>query len=513
VRAFIIYLLFIQQVFAIDCHEGIKNLLKKSGDLPLDEVQYKLLKQVQKLEKRTNKLRVKKSNSEPAINLKIWKKIAHYDALIANDSYSQVTRELRPLFREVESAVVIMNRYEKIIKTLTETSFENSDELVFKLKDAGIHQELADAVAARFISEGGDLSKMKAYYKSVIDESSIHMGHFYHEYKLIRKHLEGILEDNNCDTSCVSNTRNLLNSIGVKSFTDQESFYVLLKGAETPTWKELNQSLNAHPLAFTTRLKRERDEEFKLFWKGLFYELLPTDELANLILKTPGLNKSKAIRVIRLIYDRVARLVHFPKINRIMRSPLQSAEKFDLLLSLNTTVVPEDELLVTFARRIDSRTKDTWEELHRFAKNNQERYPDILKRMDNAKEKAMARGEISLIHEKSFTTKLAIILSAGGSIAYYYFNKKEVEEVIEDLNLDLESDDSSDEELMPTDEEVENFDIDGSVIRVQIGSREDKELDQIIEDIVEATKDIKIDSRSPDSKNIFIIPLRLIKEI
>lgn len=509
-RYLIVFLFLIQSAGAIECQKSILAFLNKSKDVPLDEVQFKLMKQIQSLEKKTNKLRIKKSNTEPAINLKIWKKIAYYDALLANDSYSQVTRELRPLFREVESAVVLIKRYENVMGVLKSQVFQSSDDLVVALKAKGITEELADAVAMRFTQTGGDLTKMNQYYQSVVDESAIHLGHFYHEYKLIRSHLESIINTHNCDNHCAINTKNLLDTIGVDSFTDQERFYVLLKDAKPPTWAELNKSLNSHPLAYTTRLKRERDEEFSMFLKGLFYELLPTDEIANVILKTPGLNKSKAIRLIRLVYDRVARLVHFPKINRLMRSPLGTAEKFDLLLELNTTVVPEDELLVTFARRIDSKTKDSWEELFTYATEHQERYPDILKRMTTAKEKAMARGEISLVHEKSFTTKLAIIFSAGGSIAYYHFNKGEVEEVIEDINIfDSEEENS----LIPTKDEQEDFDIDGKAMSVKLGSSEDQQMDQIVQEVIELTRDLKIPERTPDSKKIFVIPLRLIKEI
>lgn len=509
-RFLILSLFIMQSAWAVECNKNILAFLKKSKDLPMDEVQYKLLKQIQTLEKKTNKLRVKKSNSEPAINLKIWKKIAHYDALLANDSYSQVTRELRPLFREVESAYVIIKRYEKVQSVLKEGGFSSAEELITKLKQKEIHDELVDAIVQRYTQNAGDLKKLDEYYQSVINENAIHLGHFYHEYKLIRKHLETIIDTHNCDNHCAVNTKNLLNAIGVESFTDQERFAVLLKGAKTPGWADLNRTLNAHPLAYTTRLKRERDEEFKLFWKGLFYEILPTDEIANVLLRTPVLNKSKAIRLMRLVYDRVARLVHFPKINRIMRSPLEIPEKFDMFLQLNTTVVPEDELMVTFARRIDMKTKDAWEQMYKHATENQDRYPDILKRMTNAKEKAMARGEISLVHEKSFTTKLAIILSAGGSIAYYHFNKSEVEEVIEDINV---FEDEENSELAPTKDEQEEFGIDGKALAVKIGSNEDAEMETIVEEVIKLTKDITVPERKPDSKKVFIIPLRLIKEI
>lgn len=495
---------------AIDCHEAVKKLLKRNEGVPLDEVQYKLLKQTQKLEKRTNKLRIKKTNSEPAINLQIYKKIAKYDAMIENNSYSQVTREIRPLFREVESAVTIIDRYEKVIEVLnTRAIFDDFDVLRTELNTKGIHEELVDAVIDRLKISSNSADAIK-YYKSVIDENAIHLGHFYHEYKLIRHHLEDLLEESNCDELCRTNVKRLLDSVGVESFTDQERYYALLKGGKRPSWAELNRSLNSHPLAYTTRLKRERDEEFKMFWKGLFYEVLPIDDIANAILRIPGLNKTKVIRLIKLVYDRIARLVHFPKINRVVRSPQDTASKFDLFVNLNTTIVPEDEMMISFARRIDSKTKDTWQELFDYAQQNQERFPDMLERMTKAKEKAMARGEISLVHEKSFTTKLAIVLTAGGSIAYYYFNKKEVEEVIEDINENNEGDIP---ELQPTKAEEEDFELDGKAMSIKLNSDEDTEMNRIVDEVIELTTDIKIPDRVPNSKKVSIEPLRFIKEI
>ncbi|MFT6070888.1 MAG: hypothetical protein ACJAT2_002649 [Bacteriovoracaceae bacterium] len=486
-------------------------MLDKNRGVPQDEVQFKLIKQIQKLEKRTNKLRLKKSNSEPAINLMIWKKIAKYDALLANNSYSQITRELRPLFREVETAVVIIKKYEAILDTIKRVGIEDREILKLELEGISISDELIEAVLERTSTSGMDLNKIKAYYKSVIDENSIHLGHFYHEYKLVRLHFENMMGQNSCSDSCKLNIKKLLDSIGVASNTDQQRYGIFLRDAKRPSWLELSESLNSHPLAYTTRLKRERDEEFKLFLKGLIAEVLPFDELAQVILNAPGISKSKAIRVIKLFYDRIARLVHFPKVNQIMRSSQEAAEKFDLFLQLNTTVIPQDELMVTFARRIDSQTKAAWSEMIKFAKNNQEAYPDILKRMEQAKEKAMARGEISLVHEKSFTTRLAIILSAGGSFAYYHFNKKEVEEVIDEVG---HSSTEVDPELEVTSEEKDEQDLgESTTLLIKHGSKEDKALDQLIDELNEISKDLALSQRGPNSVNETISSIRFIKEV
>lgn len=486
-------------------------MLDKNRNLPQDEVQFKLIKQIQKLEKKTNKLRLKKSNSEPAINLMIWKKIAKYDALLANNSFSQITRELRPLFREVETAVIIIKKYESILEVVNRVGTEDISLLKQELGHHSISNELIDAVIDRVSLAGMDLKKLNAYYESVIDENSIHLGHFYHEYKLVRLHFENMMEQSSCSESCKLNINKLLDSIGVASNTDQQRYSIFLKDAARPSWLELSESLNSHPLAYTTRLKRERDEEFKLFLKGLVAEVLPIDELAQVILNAPGISKSKAIRVIKIFYDRIARLVHFPKVNQIMRSPQEVADKFDLFIQLNTTVVPQDELMVTFARRIDSQTKKAWSEMIKFAKENQESYPDILKRMEQAKEKAMARGEISLVHEKSFTTRLAIILSAGGSFAYYYFNKKEVEELIDDVG---HSSTEVDPELEVTEEEKVELELGNSTtLLIKHGSEEDIELDQLIDELNEISKDLTLPVREPNSVKQSINPIRFIKEI
>ena len=502
-------LLFSLNSWSIDCHKAVRLLLSKNKNQPQDEVQFKLLKQIQKLEKRTNKLRLKKSNSEPAINLMIWKKIAKYDALLANGSFSQITRELRPLFREVESAVVIMKKYEIILEIINRVGTSDLNLLKVELKNSSLNQELITSVLER-ASNISELTKVQAYYKSIRDESAIHLGHFYHEYKLVRLHFEGMMEQDSCSDACKINIKRLLDSIGVASETEQQRFSIFFKDASRPTWLEVSESLNGNTLAYTTRLKRERDEELKLFLKGLLAEVLPVDELAQVILNAPGISKSKAVRVIKLFYDRIARLVHFPKVNQIMRSPQLAADKFDLFIQLNTTVIPQDELMVTFARRIDSQTKAAWEEMIKFAKANQDSYPDILKRMEVAKEKAMARGEISLVHEKSFTTRLAIILSAGGSFAYYNFNKKEVEEVIDDVG---HSSTEVEPELEVTEEEKEDYELGNSTtLMIEHGSTEDKELDQLVDELNEIIKD-SIPDREPSSQKESINSIRLIKEL
>lgn len=218
-------------------------------------------------------------------------------------------------------------------------------------------------------------------------------------------------------------------------------FKLFFDGEGRPAIKEMREALYQEPTFVLTRLKRERNAEILGFLKGIISQPEFLDTILGYIYKSKILDKRRAVKLFRMIYDAQAKNSHFPKINRVIYGPNQPGQSLDLLENINTAV-GGDELLVTFARRVDAGAEKKWASLLEEAKASE---PDFHKRMLEAGEKAKARGDLSPTSNRSFVGRLAALVVIGvPTVGYFYFDglPTSVEEFLYGAteDQDLESD-------------------------------------------------------------------------
>ena len=419
------------------CFDLVGSIINHRAKSYLKIPELELMKKVEVIEKSSNFLRKLKDNADPAINIKIGKQISRLDSNLMINQWSVAHRSTKHLFREVEMAYVLIKRNGPLVKELKNVDLSlGRPELIKAMKKSKVSPSYQTVLLESF-DKHNSLKKFATALEIDTHSQLIRFGNKYHEYSLIRHHLDEILEDANCSNDiCQRNVKTLLDRIGISSEKERTMFARIIGNYKRPSMKEVSQLLNENPIALLARIKKERNYELFSVVRDFILQPEIIERLFRGIYNLPGINQAKAIRVLRLVYDAQARNLHFPKINRIVRSTLPISDKLPLFKEINSTV-DYDEIMVTFARRVDDATADTWKALKEAASGDEA----FLARMAKAEKKALARGEISLTYEKSVVSKLATIIASGGSIGYFYFLGDEAEvievegELIEDEQM------------------------------------------------------------------------------
>lgn len=449
------------------------------------------MEKVTRLEKTTNFLRNIKENPEPALNLRVWKKIAVIDSFLFNGSHAPNERQWRTFFREFEANWISFSRGKKILDLFSTNPELDRATLMNKLGEWGFSQEYQDFID-RMLDEAGSLERLKMQLQLEQKSTLTHLGNQYHEYRMVRGHLEELLNKEECNDNCQRYAKYLLGSLGSESDKEKIMFEVFFKGEGRPVIKEMREELYQHETFVLTRLKRERNAEIMGFLTSIISQPEFIDTILGYVYKSKLLEKRRAVKLFRMVYDAQALKNHFPKINRVIYGPNEPEKALDLLQSLNTST-GDDELLVTFARRVDGGADKKWAKILEHAENNDS---DFHKRMLEAKEKAQARGDLSPTTQRSFVGKLAALVVIGvPTIGYFYFDglPTSVEEYLYGQNTDEAAAQADPDQPLP----------DGQM-EIELGGEEDLTLDEVGEVLSnEEVLTNEEDARGPSSERAF----------
>ena len=387
-----------------------------------DTPEYKYRARQQKLENQANLFRTRKDNPDPAINLKIGEKIEKMNVFIFNNIHSPNERKWRTFFREYEADYISFERLSRLLKKIPKKEFTKTDlKKLLSASSPKFPKEYQDFLLRTFDSfeDSQSFTRALQYERSqTVPKLATH----YQEYRMVRGNLEGLLEREDCDEICKKQVDLLLGRIGANSDKEKMINDVFFKGENRPDIEKMRKLLYEEQEFVITKLKRERNAEFFRFMKSFISQPAFVDTLFGYIYKNPKLKESPRVNFLfREIYNSHARNSHFPKISKVIRGPDNDAVSFDLLRRLNTSI-DKDELLITFARRVDALADSKWEKLLAHAKENE---PAFAQRMEKAAEVAVKRGDMSPTDRRSFVGRLAGLIVVGvPSFSYFYFDIK-----------------------------------------------------------------------------------------
>lgn len=457
---------------------------------------------VTRIEDFTNFLRKGKDNPEPALNIKITKKIEKMHEYIFADNYSANEREWRTFFRTMEGKLIGFKRYKEITQFLNDNPKISKTKFIKYLKERGYNEEFTQYMISQ-IKEFNELSVFRHKLQEEINSTLVDIGNDYQQYRMVRGSLEDLLETKECNNICKKQVNMLLKGLGANSDKESLAHPIFFKNQNRPSIEELRELLYQEPLFVLTKAKRERNAELKSFLLSYLNQPEFVDLILGKIYKSNTLGKKKAVQLFKLIYDSHARNVYFPKLNKIIFSKGDAKTNTEILQGVNATV-DQDELLVTFARRIDTLAQEKWKEIKKYAEEFEK---DFFAKMQLAEEKANARGEISPTRDRTLITKIAILTAAGaGTFSYFYFDAEptSIEIAIEDNEIPIPGNQggSSVEDLG----EVEPSD--RGVIPYDNQDQDDKDvkilLDGEIDTMIEEAGDVMLEEegyRNPSSVN------------
>jgi hypothetical protein len=234
-----------------------------------------------------------------------------------------------------------------------------------------------------------------------------------------------------CSDRCRETAKQVLASIGLNEAT-RETFPEIVRDSSRPGLAELASFFNRHPEAILSQLKYERRQELRLFVKTLTFQRSFLELAEKAATRIPGLNHSKFVRVLKLLYDANARINDFPQIGRIMRAEGGIKTQLEILVGYASV---DEGILTTFARRVDAPTRELWTALEEKAKTSR---PEFYTRMQQASQQALVMGDISLLYDKSPAAKVAILVTSGAVAGYSYAVSKHTVNVLNDSSIPLD---------------------------------------------------------------------------
>lgn len=390
----------------------------------------KRLDTINRLDGISSFLRSMKSNRELVeINQHIMGKVARVDNQLFQGRFAFAHRQWRGLFRRVEVNYAFVKKQQEVV------------DVVRKMIDQGLpvskmKEQIADKLDDPFYKElndnlknAGTVDKYLRRADKEIRKRHVTIGNNYHEYKLVRSHLETLSKNANCKADCDKAVLQLLETLGTGAENVRLHYPNILKGSKRPSMKVIKDYVHKTPIIYETRLLKEMLFELKAFVREFVMQSHNFRALMKFIERKFPLKKSKIMRIFNIVNDGVARTEHFPNINSVVRKNSSIDEKYAFLRDLNTKF-ERDEMLVSFSRRVDTQATETWSEIKTFLKSSDDaKKLDFLKRMELADEKAKVLGDLSLNSTKSNINKISILIGAGTTgVIYLNYGIDKVEE-------------------------------------------------------------------------------------
>ncbi len=412
---------------ATDCNDLISSFLRKPmpaiKPASSDTFEIKYLAEINALEETISRLRRWKESPEPAITLKLRRKLATIESYLMNNHPEVAQREWRTIFRQVEMSTIIIEKYEKALiilsKPITSGAEMEKEEIIAAFRAAKLSDGMIESFA-KDLDTFQDRFNLIARLKKEIQAQCEILGNHYEEYTMVRELLDKLADETFSTGEHVEKIRVLLQKIGVDENIEKIRFPTLLGNEKRPSLENIQHVLHEHPLALIIRLKHERDAEMKMLLTQLVLQPALWEALWSKAIKLPWIYKTPIVKLLSPFYNTQARALHFPLIHQVILSPLAMEKKIYLLRELNSSI-DNDELLVTFSRRIDEQAEKCWEELKNFlSKQTDQQWLDFHKRLLAAEEKGTKLGEISLVYGKSNVRITALTLVAGGYLGYEY---------------------------------------------------------------------------------------------
>ncbi len=415
--AFILLILSTSTASQASCFGVFKTLFNKETGFSGSEA-IEFTERVSRIENVTNFLRKGKDPATPALNLSIAKKINKLHENIFADNFAANERDWRTFFRSMESKLIAFKRYKKISMYLEANSQINESQFIYQLQSMNFSDEFVEFIVEQMKKANG-LEGFKGKLSEEMNSLLVKLGNHYQEYRMVRGSLEDLLITKECNDICKKQVNLLLKELGANSEKESLSHPTFFKNEVRPSVDELRELLYQEPLFVLTKVKRERNAELKAFFLNLLNQPQVLDRLLGLIYKSDTLGKQKAIQIFKLFYDTQAKNVYFPKLNKIIFGTSDAKSTLETLKGLNATV-DQDELLITFARRIDALAEEKWKTIKEYAEKFEK---EFFEKMKAAEVKAVARGELSPTKDKTLLYKVLLFGTTGAvTFSYFYFD-------------------------------------------------------------------------------------------
>lgn len=361
-----------------------------------------------------DRLRWFTKNPVKAVDLQAQKSLTELDYLIRIGDRKAARALASRKFLAVETAALYVQKYRELI---------------------------AEAVVRS--APAAEINDLK---RTLVAEERI-LGAYFEEYRVFRAHLEGMMNRTvgACDAGCAAFARDLDENIGLTDLK-KLTFKVSFEGMSRPSLARVQEIFFSSAVAQMADLRNMLHTEAFHTLKSVASSVLLLEEIQKIAARIPALGKrfDWTKKVLFMLYDGRARHVHFPEISRIMRAQGGIKEQLDMLEQM--ALPPNEDLMVTFARRLEDPVRDFWKQLKAEARvqagdlapsagtasdstfeglikriEGGERV-SLIERMEAAEKQATSLGGISFYFDQSPAVKVGVLAVAGSYGAYAWLS-------------------------------------------------------------------------------------------
>jgi hypothetical protein len=343
-------------------------------------------------------------------------RLIRFDSSLFEGNVYLAEKAWRPFFRKFEENFYRVKKHSNLLVEVKTQVDRSVDDIIQRALIK--HQDddfMIDLLVSLTKSEKKNHQSLVKSIEKRINKSANYLGRNYIRYRLTAKHIDDIGLSNTCDPSCKEGIKKLKSLLGVSGKEEQIRFPAF-RGLTRPLLEEVNLLVNSIPSAYESLIIKEALMEVKAFVRDIYTIPTVRSALAKTLTKLlPSRYKQTAGTIESALTDLGAYTNHFPLIDRTLRSQKTIEVQFSRLRNQNV-MFADDEMLITFARRVDKRAYDGWIELKQFAKTNDETF---YKRMQNADTEALVRGELSNDYRKSPFRSFVYILGLASIYPLY----------------------------------------------------------------------------------------------
>jgi hypothetical protein len=365
-------------------------------------------------------------------------KLIRFDSSLFEGNVYLAEKAWRPFFRKFEENFYRVKKHTELLREARLNSDRSVDDIVnhalIKFQDDLFMTDILISFTKK------DMKNFDHFIQVIekrINKSASFLGRNFIRYRLTKTHIDDIGLSNTCSVDCKKGIEKLKSLLGVSGVEEQVRFPAF-RGLRSPLLEEVSLVVNSIPNAYESLIIKEALMEIKAFLRDIYTVPTVRSALAKTLTKIlPSRYKQTAGTIESALTDLGAYTNHFPLIDRTLRSQKTIEVQFSRLRNQNV-MFAEDEMLITFARRVDKRALDGWNELKQFAKVNDDKF---YQRMLKADEEALLRGEMSNDYRKSPFRSFVYILGTMAAYPIYdIFFDLDLSEIIdlEDLAEHME---------------------------------------------------------------------------
>ena len=381
------------------------------------------VKRINQLEawSKTFRVRAYKNNPlTPTVFRKAQERFSRIEEKVLEGSSQEAIFAYRTLFRRVEGAALVVERYSRLAKAMRKSKELKIEDYSRFFQQEDVFPPIAKESGNKIGNEADLVRELKATEK-ILKKHYRRLGNHFDEYNHVRRKMEGLRSDTACSTECAKAMDEALENLGMASAEQRALFQPLLGAKGSYTLREVRALFNSHPEALVIARKKEFIQEGIALLKKYVKKFNLLQKALSFLANTSLGRKKALMPLFKSIFDKRYIDSHALGAKRIAYSDLGPAQKFSLMEE-ETKNFDQQAFWMNFSRVKEGQMQKTWKELLSHATREK---PATADKMLAAQELGRSLGPVS---DQSLRGALAFLsVAALGGAGWAYFNFEEDE--------------------------------------------------------------------------------------